>query len=271
LSNFKFILSLVLATVILVALVLPVFAIQYSLGVTSGQYVKYGNFAGSGPGYEAFNDYGFLNLQVVSVSGNAVTLLSTGQFKNGTALPGNNTVDIWNIETGTDNGTPSTQGPIIAANLNQGDAIPPPNTYSVNQTVDGTYLGATRSVNILNVTISTSDYNSTLNYVYDKASGMLLESSSTTVTQAQPQPITSTYSYSITATNIFSSTSPSPTVPEFSTQITAVTIALIAVITTGLIIMRRKLPRQQNMTNKLILITRLELNPEGMLILRFVR
>ena len=244
-SNFKFILLLVMATFIWVALVLPVFAIQYSPGVTAGQYVKYGNFAGSGPGYESFSDYGFLNLQVVSVSSNIVTLLSTGQYKNGTALPGNGTTDAWNIETGTDNGTPSTQGPIIATNLNQGDAIPPPNTYLVNQTVDGTYLGATRSVNILNVTISTSDYNSTLNYVYDKASGMILESSSTTVTQAQPQPITSTYSYSIIATNIFSSTSPSPSVPEFSTQITAITITLIAVIMTSLIIIRRKLPRHQ--------------------------
>ena len=81
--------SFIIAVVILVALVLPVLTIQYNVGVTSGQYVKYGNFVGSGPGYEAFNDYGFINLQVVSVSGNAVTLLSTGQFKNGTALPGN--------------------------------------------------------------------------------------------------------------------------------------------------------------------------------------
>jgi hypothetical protein len=245
LSSLKYVISFIITVVILVALVLPVLAIQYNVGVTSGQYAKYGNFVGSGPGYEAFNDYDFLNLHVVSVSSNAATLLSTGQFKNGTALPGNGTTDVWNIETGTDNGTPSTQGPIIAANLNQGDAIPPPNTYSVNQTVDGTYLGATRSVNILNVTISTSDYNSTLNYVYDKASGVLLESSSTTVTQAQPQPITSTYSYSIIATNIFSSTSPSPSVPEFSTQITAIIITLIAVIMTSLIIIRRKLPRHQ--------------------------
>lgn len=218
-----------MAVTILLALALPVFAIQYSPGVTSGQYVKYGNFTGSGPGYESFNDYGFLNLQVVSVSGSAVTLLSTGQFKNGTALPGNGTIDVWNIETGTDNGTPSTQGPIIAANLNQGDAIPPPNTYLINQTADRTYLGTTRSVNILNVEISTPDYNSTLNYVYDKLSGMLLESTSTTTTQAQPQPVTSTYSYSIVQTNIFG-VSPSPTVPEFSSQTLAVIAAIIVLL-----------------------------------------
>jgi hypothetical protein len=240
LSSLKHVISFIITVVILVALVLPVLAIQYNVGVTSGQYVKYGNFVGSGPGYEAFNDYGFLNLQVVSVSSDAVTLLSTGQFKNGTALPGNGTTDVWNIETGTDNGTPSTQGPIIAANLNQGDAIPPPNTYAVNQTADRTYLGTTRSVNILNVTVSTPDYNSTLNYVYDKLSGMLLESTSTTTTQAQPQPITSTYSYSIVETNIFGSTIPSPTVPEFSPQILALIATIISIIIISAVVLQRR-------------------------------
>jgi hypothetical protein len=240
LSSLKHLIPFIIAVVILIALVLPVLAIQFNVGVTSGQYVKYGNFAGSGPGYEAFNDYGFLNLQVISVSSNAVTLLSTGQFKNATALPGNGTTDVWNIETGTDNGTPSTQGPIIAANLNQGDAIPPPNIYSVNQTADQTYLGTTRSVNILNVTVSTPDYNSTLNYVYDKISGMLLESTSTTTTQAQPQPITSTYSYSIIETNIFGSTSPSPTVPEFSPTTLALVILVMTILTVSSIFILRK-------------------------------
>ncbi len=239
-SSLRHVTSFIILVVILVALVLPVLAIQYNVGVTSGQYVKYGNFVGSGPGYEAFNDYGFLNLQVISVSGNAVTLLSTGQFKNETALPGNGTTDVWNIETGTDNGTPSTQGPIIAANLNQGDAIPPSNTYSVNQTTDQTYLGITRSVDILNVTVSTPDYNSTLNYVYDKLSGMLLESTSTTTTQAQPLPITSTYSYSVVETNIFGSTSPSPTVPEFGTQMTTFIVVSTILIMSILIVFKRK-------------------------------
>ncbi len=246
-SNFKFLSSLVVALVILVALALPVFAIQYNPGVTEGQYVKYGNFVGSGPGYESFIDYGFLNLQVVSVSGNTVTLLSTGQFKNGTALPGNNTTDIWNLETGTDNGTPSTQGPIIAANLNQGDGIPPPNTYSVNQTVSRTYLGVERSVNILNVAVSTPDYNSTLTYVYDKLSGMLLDATSTTTTQAQPSPVTSTYSYSIIETNIFSSTGPSPTVPEFSSNILAFALVIVLVFASGTIVLLRKRTKNKNM------------------------
>jgi len=76
--NFKYLLIIIFATVILSALALPVFAVDYNPGVTSGQYVKYGNFIGSGQGFETFNDYGFLQLQVISVSGKDVTLLSTG-------------------------------------------------------------------------------------------------------------------------------------------------------------------------------------------------
>jgi hypothetical protein len=246
LSNLKFFSSFVIAAVILGALALPIYAAQYTPGVTTGQYIKYGNFVGRGPGYESFSDYGFLTLQVEIVSGNTVTLLSTGQYENGTALPGNNTRDVWNLETGTDNGTPSTQGPIIAANLNQGDEIPPQNTYTINQTVSKTYLGVVRSVNTLDVTVSTPNYNSTLNYVYDKLSGMLLEASSTTSTQADPSPITSAYSYSVIETNIFASTGPSPTVPEFSSK--SLTFALVAVLiiaTSTIVLLKRRTKSKQ--------------------------
>jgi hypothetical protein len=241
----KLVSSLTLATLVLVALAAPVLGVQYNPGVAVGQYVKYGNFVGSGIGYENFNDYGFLTLQVVGVSGSSVTLLSTGQYKNGTVLPGNGTTDMWDLVSGTKNGVPTTQGYIIATNLNQGDAIPPPNTYTINQTVDRTYLGTTRTVNILEVTVSSPDYNSTLNYVYDKLSGMLLESTSTTTTQAQPQPITSTYSYSIIGTNIFGSTTPSPTIPEFNSQAIALLATLVSIITISIVVIFRKRIRAQ--------------------------
>ena len=240
-NNLKFPLSILLATVILFALALPVFAVDYNPGVTVGQYIKYGNFSGNGQGFEAFNDCGLLKLQVTSVSGKQVTLLSTGQFKNGTTLPGNGTSSIWNIETGTEDGTPSTQGPIIAANLNQLDAIPPPDTYSVNQSESRTYLGFIRTVNILTVEISTSDYNSTLTYVYDKLSGILLESSTQTMTKSEPQPVASSYSYSIIETNIFGSTpNPSPSVPEFPILMLEVVVVVLMVVTTALILLKRR-------------------------------
>lgn len=196
--------------------------------------MKYGNFVGIGPGVESFNAYDWSKLEIVSVSEKEVTLLSTGQLKNGTAVPGNGTTSAWNVETGTENGIPSTQGPIIAADLSQGDAIPPPNTYTVNKTEDRTYLGASRSVNILNVTISTPDYNSTLTYVYDRLSGMLLESESKT-TQAQPEPTTSTYSYSITETDIFGST-PIKNIP---TEYMIATVVVVVVAAAAILLHKR--------------------------------
>jgi len=239
-KNYKFLLSAIFVFVFLSALVLPVFAISYNPGVIVGQFIKYGNFSGNGQGFESFNDYGFLQLQVTSISGKQVTLLSTGQFKNGTALPGNGTTEVWNLETGTEDGTPSTQGPIIAANLNQGDPIPPLDTYSINQSESRMYLDSTRAVNILNVEISTSDYNSTLTYVYDKLSGMLLESSTQTTIQSEPQSVTSSYSYSIIETNIFGST-PTPSVPEFPILTMGVAVVvLIGVAATLILIKRRK-------------------------------
>ncbi len=233
-------LTVLLTIALLAAFVLPVLAVTYSPGVESGQYVKYGNFVGVGQGVESFNDYAWLKLQVTAVSGTSVTLLSTGQYKNGTAVAGNGTVSVWNIETGTQDGVPTTQGPIIASNLNIGDQIPPPNTYAVNRTESRTYIGASRTVNILDASLSTPDYNATLTYVYDKTSGMLLESTTQTITQADPQPVTTTISYSVIETNIFSSTNPSPSVPEFPIIIVIVAIVVLVGVAAALILFKKK-------------------------------
>ena len=81
-------LTVILITAFLTAFVLPVLAVTYNPGVETGQYVKYGNFVGVGQGVESFNDYDWLRLQVTNVSGKSVTLFSTSQYKNGTAIVG---------------------------------------------------------------------------------------------------------------------------------------------------------------------------------------
>jgi|GEM_PF-1831403 hypothetical protein len=235
--NYKALTLLCLVFLLLSAVAAPVFAATYAPGVTVGQYVKYGNFVGSGPGLEDFSNIGSQTLEVTKVAGTQVTLLSTGQYKNGTATQGNGTVSVWDVSAGTDNGVPDTQGPIIAANLNAGDPIPPPDTYSVNSTENRQYLGVTRSVNILSVSISTPDYNSTFNYVYDKASGMLLEASSQTNTQSDAGSVTSEYSYSVTETNLFaSSPTPTPTNLSPSIQIEYLVILVIVVIAVAVMV-----------------------------------
>jgi hypothetical protein len=240
LSKLKF-LTILLSAALLAAFVLPVLAVTYNPGVETGQYVKYGNFVGVGQGVESFNDYDWLKLQVTDVSGKDVTLLSTSQFKNATATAGNGTTSVWNIETGTQDGVPTTQGSIIASNLNIGDQIPPPNTYAVNRTESRTYLGVSRTVNVLDASLSTPSYNATLTYVYDKASGMLMESTTQTITQAQPQPVTTTISYSVIETNIFGSTiNPSPTVPEFPVAIVGAVIVVVIGVGAALILFKKK-------------------------------
>jgi hypothetical protein len=216
-------------------LVLPALALEYNPGVQAGLFVKYGNFVGTGAGVESFNDYNWTKLEVTDVQGKEITLLSTGQFKDGTATPGNGTVEVWNIETGTQNGVPSTQGPIIAANLNQGDAIPPINTFLVNRTENRVYLDVSRSVNILETTVSTPDYSTSLTYIYDRSSGFLLESIVKTV---QSQQATSEYSYSVTDTNLFSQT---PVIGGLSLVfvIAVIAIVVIIVVVVGLVLSRK--------------------------------
>jgi hypothetical protein len=243
LFNFKFLTVILLTFALFSAFALPVFAVEYNPGVTVGQYVKYGNFVGTGPGVETFNNISWQKFQVTDVSGKVITLLSTGQYKNGTAIPGNNSVEVWNIETGTENGVPNTQGPIVAANLNQGDAIPPPNTYTVNRTETRTYLSVSRTVTILDLTIPAPEYNTSLSYVYDRASGMLLESTTQTTTQADPQPIVTSISYNIIETNIFGSTpTSSPSVPEFPLTILGVMILTVLIIVAASLIILKKRP-----------------------------
>ncbi len=236
----KHVAMFLLVSVFLGALALPAFAIDYFPGVTVGQYVKYGNFVGVGPGTETVSETDWLKLQVTDVSGKTVTLLSTSQYKNGTAVPGNGSSTVWNIETGTEDGVQSTLGPIIASNLNQGDAIPPPNTFSVNRTENRVYLGVSRTVNIVDVSVSSPSYNTTLFYVYDRASGMLLESTTQTTTQAEPEPVATIISYSITETNIFSSLqTPSPTVPELTVQAIVLGLLILTAVV-GLTALLRK-------------------------------
>jgi hypothetical protein len=234
----KHFLPLLFTVAFLSSLTLPVFAATYSPGVTVGEYVKYGNFVGSGAGNEIFNDISYQQLQVTSVSGQDVTLLSTGQYKDGSAVPGNGTSVVWNVAAGTRDGITETQGPIIAGNLNQGESIPPQNTYTVNATEYRTYMGVNRSVNLLMVSVTTPDYTTSLSYVYDKASGMLLEASSETTSQEG----SSSYSYSVIETNLFTA-NPTPTggsIDPTIVYLAVIAIVIIVVVLAAILMLNRK-------------------------------
>ena len=79
----------------------------------------------------------------------------------------------------------------------------------MNKTETRSYLGISRIVNILNLTITTSSYSTTLTYVYDRASGIILEAQSI-IEQTQSSE-TLHYAYSIVETNIFGNSTPTTT------------------------------------------------------------
>ena len=114
-------------------------------------------------------------LEVVLVSGKEVTLLKTGQFINGTAMPHSGDIYAYDLETGTTNETHSDLKSIMAANLNEGNGVPP-GTFIVNKTEIRAYFGVSRIVNILIEEMSTDLSTTRLTVIYDKVSGMALES-----------------------------------------------------------------------------------------------
>jgi hypothetical protein len=205
-SGVKLGLALVLACVLLMTLAVPVLAVDYNPGVSVGQWVEYGNYVMDGQE----TDVSGTRVEIVAVSGKEVTVRTLTEYRNGT----DETVDkIYNVETGTVDGTPATfpGGAIIAANLNEGDAIPPVDLgYVVNTTETRTYLGVSRSVNIVSYTLAAEGYTISETFTYDKASGMLLELEGETVVAE----VTSTYSDSIVDTNIFEEATPTPTPSE---------------------------------------------------------
>jgi hypothetical protein len=215
----KIFVAFLCAGVLLATLAFPVSAQVYTPGVTTGQYVMYGNFievGESGP----YHNYDWSRLDVVAVSGNDVSLLVTGQMTTGDPIPSNGTVGDWNLENGTYNGGSVTQGgfPIIAANLTADEPIP--STDWIINTETDIFLGVARSTNIVTVLSSTADYNSSETYYYDQLSGMLMAWQETIFTFSDSSTVT--WSYNIIATNIFGSVaapSPSPSaVPTITTQ-----------------------------------------------------
>src|SRR3990170_6177748 len=167
--DFKPKIAAALAFVLLVTFVASVLAVEYNPGVSVGQYVKYSNYLG----INLRTEVDWEKNEVVAVSGKEVTLLTTGQWKNGTAIP-NLGITIHNLETGATNETHSDLKSIIAANLNEGDAVPP-GTFAVNKTEIRTYVGVSRVVNILIEETSSDFATARITVAYDKASGMALE------------------------------------------------------------------------------------------------
>ena len=218
-----------LAFVLLVALATPVLAVNYVPGVEVGDYVYFGNFVG----VNLDNDYDWEKFEVVSVSGKEVTLYASGQLVDGTPIA-NTGWSVCNVETGVDNETHSFLPNVIASNLNQGDVIPSPDqTLIINKTEIRTYMGVSRTVNLLSFE-KTNEYRYSM--VYDKESGMVLEIANMFYTSVGQ--IGKAISYNVVDTNIFSATStPAGFSPYLYVALAAVSVALAA---TGVVVFKKR-------------------------------
>jgi hypothetical protein len=223
-----------LACVLLMTTAIPVLAQSYDPGVSAGQTIEYGNFTAP----EAEDVVESLKVEVLSVSGKEVTLRETQTQRDGSEA----SIDIvFNVETGSsDREVTYYPDLIIAANLGDGDEIPPldsANLATIDSVETRTYLGESRVVNIVTATETGEGYTTTSTHVYDKVSGIRLE----TETELTMGTTTSTYSHSITSTNIFDEPEPTPSegIPDEYIYV-AVAAVVIVVIAIAVVLVKRK-------------------------------
>lgn len=236
--------TMILALVILAGSMAPTLAATYNPGVSTGQWVKYGSLEAGGPLMPAnLNQTDWMKTEITAVTGKNVTLHITGKYKNGTE---GTPIDLKvNVETGWMNTSYSTYGffYLIAGNLTQGDTLPVPATYpnTINKTEARTYMGVSRSVNIINLTYSVAGY---LDYsyvtIFDKASGMLLEMSMSSTSTMLPS---ASYhmDFKATESNIFGTTGTGDWLQDNMLYIAAAIIIIIILIA-AIILMRKKKP-----------------------------
>jgi hypothetical protein len=162
----------------------------YSPGISVGQYIQYN--VSETP--QAANSLSWSRIDVTVISGNYVTMTTSGQYINGstpqpntirydfvnnslTRIDGPNIVttmliDIYGKITyervRCDSAWLPSSGIVTAANLASSDSL----LWGNTTTEQRTYLGVTRTVNVCRITF-TSTHNATV--VYDKISGIMLE------------------------------------------------------------------------------------------------
>jgi len=235
-----------LAFFLLLALVFPVFAVDYKPGVSAGKYVKNGNFFGvnlSGGNKTAFK---WMIIEVIAVSGTEVTLQTTGETMDGSPMANNGEITYHNVETGATNYTHSDIQVIMAANLNQGDIVPLAHkTLTVTRTEMRVYNGTTRVVNILVDEIPTKSQQGNeetirTTYVYDRDSGMLLETETWFIIANESDKM---MHWSVVDTNIFNIQAPTATgapVVQAEYIYAAVIVIVVAVVMPSLTVIVRK-------------------------------
>src|SRR5438093_8462845 len=190
--RFSLFFCLTLLALVLSSSILSAHAVtSYLPAVTPGQLVQYGvlydKCQSTDPSVcesmgSSLNNTRYAALQVIAVSGPAVTLQLITIYKNGT---GSREGAIVDVATGSSNVTSLAGGApgdyfVLAGNLQVSDTIwDDPSAPTFNSTSPETVLGSPRSVNFLNYSSSFSSYESSFStssgFAFDRVSGVLIE------------------------------------------------------------------------------------------------
>jgi hypothetical protein len=168
--------------ILVASIVLPtlVRAVDYNVGVKAGDWIKYGQMSitwsgnGTEPSYiteEKKMDWG--KIEVENVTGTTIGLNMTSHYNNGTETSATGSIDL-------NSSTMSGSRFLIAANLKSGDPLATqPNSPTINQTITRIYAGASRNINVLDITaVSTSVYGNqtvTGKFYWDQNTGVMVE------------------------------------------------------------------------------------------------
>jgi hypothetical protein len=177
----------------------PLSGVNSEVGVNAGDWVKY-EVLGTVP---QIAEYEWVKLEVQDVSGTQITIVATVHHKDGGEEI--NTLS-WDIETGREPW-------IIPANLNSGDAFSfGYNAVNVNDTLTLTYAGASRAVNLLQ--LSEYDERTEMTAHWDQTTGFLLELSLINTSPGESW----SGGYNAIETNLWSSTSVLELTVELSSE-----------------------------------------------------
>jgi len=248
----KIILLTLFSVFLLSAMVVTSSAPGRVVGVTVGNWFKYGtidiswssndpNATFPPPGYEwlkEMNETEWTLMSVVNISGTNITCQGTTRFKNGTQVISGGYVDI---DTGTG---VNVTFMAISANLNANDTLytsGPYSSFTINQTVARTYPDSVRDTNHLNYTWEYSwtvnetqhYYYYTINSYWDRSTGILVEDYFETINQTGEYLTTWSALSRITESNVW-------VVPELPTS-TSIMLTLIALAVAIFIYKRRLL------------------------------
>jgi len=152
-------------------------AVDYKVGVKSGDWIKYGQFnvtwtgSGTEPSTVAKEkNVDWMRIDVQSVSGTTVTLNGTVHYNNGTQTSQNFSGDV-----ASGQGMTSIRV-LIASNLKAGDPVlNQAGSPTINQTTSRTYAGASRSVNLLEASSASDSQPITLRIYWDQGTGAMVE------------------------------------------------------------------------------------------------